>query len=179
MTETGAVLATWSRYPADGPSRVEVAERPAGGAWRPATLLPSGKDGLDPVIATGQDGAAVVAWRRFSADAPQPHRGLGPAGRRGVGGRPQSSPRGPTCGSRRSSWTTPARRPWRGSSGRTAGPSCAARRDPVAGWLPAQTLSAAAEKAAEPALGVAGDGAVTAVWTRLDGTNKVRGSRLG
>ena len=39
---------------------------PAGAAWRPAALLPSGKDGLDPVIATGKDGVIEgKAVKRF------------------------------------------------------------------------------------------------------------------
>jgi hypothetical protein len=68
VTPDGEMVTTWSRYPVDGRSRVEVAERPAGGDWRPAVRLSTGDDGLDPVVGTGGDGNVVVAWRSFDAD---------------------------------------------------------------------------------------------------------------
>lgn len=182
VTPAGDMIATWSRYPADGPSRVELAERPAGGSWQPAVLLPSGRDGLDPVVAAG-DGEVTVVWRRVTEN----DRYRTAASTRAADGTWQAptllSPEG------RDAWHQQVVADGSGAvavvwqenvAGDSRGESIgAAQRDPVTGWLPAETMSAPDERAAEPALGVAGDGAVTAVWTRLDGTNRVRGSRLG
>ena len=182
VAETGAILATWSRYPADGPARVEVAERPAGGDWRPAALLPSGEDGLDPVVTTGDDGDATVVWRMVTGK----DRYRTAATTRADGGAWEAptllSPPG------RDAWHPQVVMDGAGAvtvvwqenvAGDSRGESIgAAHRDPVAGWLPTESLSTGEEAAAQPALGVAGDGSVTAVWTRLDGRNRVSGSRL-
>ena len=182
VTPAGDVIATWSRYPASGPSQVEVAERPADDAWQPAVLLPSGRDGLDPVVAAGGNEVTVV-WRMVTGD----DRYRTAASTRAADGTWPAptllSPEG------RDAWHQQVVADGAGAvtvvwqenvAGERRGESIgAARRDPVAGWLPAETVSGPDEKTAEPALGVAGDGAVTAVWTRLDGRTRVRGSRLG
>jgi hypothetical protein len=182
VTLAGDLIVTWSRYPDSGPSQVEVAERPAGDTWQPAVLLPSGHDGLDPVVAAGDDEITVV-WRMVTGD----DRYRTAASTRAEDGTwPAPTVLSPPG---RDAWHQQVVADGAGAvtvvwqenvaGDRSADSIGAAHRDPVAGWLPAETLSTPDEKAAEPSLGVARDGAVTAVWARLDGTNRVRGSRLG
>jgi hypothetical protein len=64
MGETGDAVAAWGHF--DGPdSRVQVATRPAGGAFSgPVDISAAGVDAFTPAVAMDQDGDAVAVWTR-------------------------------------------------------------------------------------------------------------------
>ncbi|MCC6831102.1 MAG: choice-of-anchor C family protein [Thermoleophilia bacterium] len=69
VSPAGAMTAAWSR--SDGTNLViQTAERPAGGAWGPATTRSAaGGDAVVPRLAAHADGAVVAAWSRNDGTA--------------------------------------------------------------------------------------------------------------
>jgi hypothetical protein len=55
------MAAAWTRQPA-GVVMAEAAYRAPGGSWEPAVTLEPGKTGIDPAVAVGPSGEAVVVW---------------------------------------------------------------------------------------------------------------------
>jgi hypothetical protein len=168
----GAVTAVW--YRRDGRnSRVQVATLAPNEHWSPPTDLSSlGEDALDPQVAMGDRGTAVVVWRRWD----------------GTNYRLQSSSRGEN-----GKWSAPvnlskagedawdpkvAMGPhgmavvtWRRADG-TSHQVQATTRVAYGPWSSPAMLSTGGGDAWDPRVAVGSDGTATVVWSRSDGSNE-------
>ena len=174
VAPSGAATVVWTKALMSTPASgvIQSASRPAGGSWSsPADLSPSGSYASGPQVATDAAGAATAVWTRLSGSY------VTEAATRPAGGDWSASTALSAPG--QDTFTTP--QVATGPNGRTivlwqrydSGWVVAASTRTTDGWARPVDLSEAGQDAWTPQLAIDPAGNATAVWSRVDGSNRI------
>jgi len=169
----GDAVAVWKR--SDGSNqRVQVASRPAGGAWSaPASLSPVGQDATSPRAAADASGTSAVAWSRSTGIHQHVQAAVRPAG----GAWPTVADTLSTVDAYDPDITLDghgnALAVWRCTSGGADAIVQASYRPAGGLWQSPISLSALGQDAYDPHVAFDGAGNALAVWDRFDGSHQV------